>query len=46
VGGGVQVSANEVIDVDNLLADEKGEVDAARKQVSLKDLPTDTWWWD
>ena len=46
VGGGVQVRANEVIDVDNLLVDDKGEVDAARKKVSLKDLPADKWWWD
>ena len=46
VGGGVQVQATEVIDVDNLLTDEKGEVDAARKAVSLSDLPADQWWWD
>lgn len=46
VGGGVQVHANEVLDSENLLADEKGEVDAARKSVSLSDLPADKWWWD
>jgi hypothetical protein len=46
VGGGVQVRATEAFSVENLLVDEKGEVDAARKQVSLKDLPADKWWWD
>ena len=46
VGGGVQVRASKVLESENLLADEKGEVDAARKAVSLKDLPADKWWWD
>jgi hypothetical protein len=46
VGGGVQVRANKVLESENLLADEKGEVDAARKAVSLSELPADKWWWD
>jgi hypothetical protein len=46
VGGGVQVRANDVLKTDNLLSDEKGEVDAARKSVSIADLPADKWWWD
>jgi hypothetical protein len=46
VGGGVQVRANLALDTDNLLTDEKGEVAAARKAVSLSDLPADKWWWD
>lgn len=46
VGGGVEIRAKQVLDAENLLADEKGEVDAARKSVSLADLPADKWWWD
>jgi hypothetical protein len=46
VGGGVQVSAADVLKKENLIADEKGSVDSARKAVSLSDLPADKWWWD
>jgi hypothetical protein len=46
VGGGVQVRATKILESENLLADEKGEVAAAREAVSLSDLPADKWWWD
>jgi hypothetical protein len=46
VGGGVQVKATDVLKTENLLADEKGEVDAARKAVPISELPADKWWWD
>jgi hypothetical protein len=40
------VRASKVLENENLLVDDKGEVDAARKAVSLTDLPADKWWWD
>ena len=46
VGGGVQVKATDVLKTENLLADEKGEVDAARKAIPISELPADKWWWD
>jgi hypothetical protein len=46
VGGGVQVRATEVLKTDNLLADDKGEVAAARKAIPISELPADKWWWD
>ena len=46
VGGGVQIEARQALSAENLLADDKGDVQAARDSVSLKDLPVDAWWWD
>jgi hypothetical protein len=46
VGGGVQVRATQALEAENLLADEKGEVDAARKSVPISNLAADKWWWD
>ena len=46
VGGGVQIEARQALSSENLLADDQGEVSAARDSVSLKDLPADAWWWD
>lgn len=46
VGGGVQVKATDVLKTENLLADDKGEVDSARKAIPISELPADQWWWD
>jgi hypothetical protein len=46
VGGGVQIQAREALSKENLIADEKGELAAARDGVNLADLPADKWWWD
>ncbi len=46
VGGGVQIEAKKALSAESLLADDKGDVQAARDAVNLKDLPADAWWWD
>jgi len=45
VGGGVHIEAEQALDSDNLLADEKGRVAALRKEAKLK-LAKGQWWWD
>lgn len=46
VGGGVQVRATQALDGENLLVDDKGEVEAARRSIAISDLAADKWWWD
>ena len=46
IGGGVQIHPLQALSQDNVLPDEDGKVEAAQKQVSLKDLPEGQWWWD
>ena len=46
VGGGVQIRANQVLQEENLISDNKGELQEARDTLNLSDLPADTWWWD
>ncbi len=46
IGGGVQIRPQTALDESNLLADDEGSVQSARNEVSLDDLPADTWWWD
>jgi hypothetical protein len=46
VGGGVQIQPTEALEPSNLLADEKGEVKAARSYVKLDGLAKGQWWWD
>jgi len=46
VGGGVQIRAGQALDSGNVLADEDGSLQQAREAVSLRDLPSDQWWWD
>ena len=45
VGGGVTIHASEALEADNLLADEHGKVDEARRDTKL-DLADGQWWWD
>jgi hypothetical protein len=46
VGGGVQIVPTDALQSNNLLADEKGEVKAAREYVKLDGLAKGQWWWD
>ena len=46
VGGGVQIQANQALKTENLIADDRGELQKARSKVNLSDLPEDAWWWD
>ena len=45
IGGGVQIEATRALDSQNLLEDEKGQVDALRNQIKLE-LAKGQWWWD
>jgi hypothetical protein len=46
IGGGVHIEPTDALTQSNLLADEKGEVKAARAQVKLSGLAKGQWWWD
>ena len=46
VGGGVQIRPRLAIDPDNLLPDERREVEAARSEIDISSLAKDRWWWD
>ena len=46
VGGGVQIQARQALSEQNLIADEDGDVTAARDSIDLSSLSADTWWWD
>ena len=46
IGGGVQIKPQQAIDGGYLLADEEGQVAAARDAIDLKQLAPETWWWD
>ncbi|MBN2022325.1 MAG: DUF1598 domain-containing protein [Pirellulales bacterium] len=45
IGGGVHIEPTQALDAENLLEDEGGKVDAARKQVKIQ-LAEGQWWWD
>lgn len=45
VGGGVQIEPEEALQTENLLPDEKGEVQKVKQSIKV-DLPGDVWWWD
>jgi len=45
IGGGVHIEAQQALDYENLLKDEKGEVQKAKASVKV-DLPEGVWWWD
>lgn len=44
-GGGVSIKANEALEQDRLLEDERGQLRMARETVS-QGLATPNWWWD
>jgi hypothetical protein len=46
VGGGVHIEPTEALAPSHLLADEQGEVKAARAQIKLHGLAKGQWWWD
>lgn len=46
VGGGVEISARQALDSQNLIADQQGEVKAAREKLNLSKLDASQWWWD
>lgn len=46
MGGGVQIQASQALNSENVLADEKQEVEKARNSIDLSELPADQWWWD
>ncbi|TWT37891.1 hypothetical protein KOR34_28570 [Posidoniimonas corsicana] len=46
IGGGVHIRPSEALQPVNLLADEEGQVGAARSQVNLDSLKAGQWWWD
>ena len=45
VGGGVQIEPEEALQSENLLPDEKGEVQKTKQSIRI-DVPEDAWWWD
>lgn len=46
IGGGVSIRPRTALQKDKLLPDSGGEVATTRKQVDLKSIPADRWWWD
>jgi hypothetical protein len=46
IGGGVNIQPRLALASDRLLADEQGQLDAARKQIKLDKLAKGQWWWD
>lgn len=46
VAGGVTIQAEKALKSDNLLPDERGRTEQARKDVSLRSLNANQWWWD
>ena len=46
IGGGVRIEATRALAEDNLLADEKGAVKAARAKIDPGTIDHDRWWWD
>jgi hypothetical protein len=46
IGGGVHIEARQALKPENLLADEEGKVDYARRQTRLDHLAPGQWWWD
>lgn len=45
IGGGVNIEPYRALDYENLLKDEKGEIEQAKQSVKI-DLPEGVWWWD
>lgn len=45
IGGGVQIQANEALEPENLLADEKGKLKEIYQKLAPK-LEPGQWWWD
>lgn len=46
IGGGVSIRPHHALRSENLLADEQGEVQAARSAVKIEGLAEGQWWWD
>lgn len=46
IGGGVQISARQALESQNLLEDSQGEVKAVREKLDLSKLDKSQWWWD
>jgi hypothetical protein len=46
IGGGVDIKPMQALQSDNLLADETGEVEAARADVNVDSVVPTEWWWD
>jgi hypothetical protein len=46
VGGGVRIEAPLALEATNVLADDEGKVEKARKETVLDGLRPGQWWWD
>lgn len=46
VAGGVTIQAHQALKAENLLKDEQGKAQKARKEIALDQLKPDQWWWD
>ncbi|MCC7086491.1 MAG: DUF1598 domain-containing protein [Pirellulales bacterium] len=46
IGGGVEISPRTALKAENLLTDEKSEVQKAHQSADISKLPQDQWWWD
>jgi hypothetical protein len=46
IAGGVRIEADRALASENLLHDDKGNVNKVRQELNLKNLTADQWWWD
>ena len=46
VGGGVHIEPRQALKPTNLLIDDEGKVESARKATSIVKLAPGQWWWD
>jgi hypothetical protein len=46
IGGGVHIEPSQALMTSNMLTDKDGKLAAERKQIDVKQLPANQWWWD
>ncbi len=46
VGGGVHIEPTQAIHSSQVMADDEGKVEEARRAIRLEALAADAWWWD
>jgi hypothetical protein len=46
IGGGVEISPRRALKQENVMIDEKGEVEKAHQTADISKLPEGQWWWD
>lgn len=46
IGGGVAIQARQAVRSDNMVVDEKGEIDEAKAGNKIAEMAAGQWWWD